>query len=70
MRNRNIYPHNDTHSIVIAENDLEGGTGANFIVEWASENLVSLPLIESIMLGTLGTKGFTFSSRGQEILAH
>ena len=55
---------------VIPENDLEGGTGANFIVEWVSENVVSLPLVESIMLGTLGTKGFSFSSRGQEIQAH
>lgn len=55
---------------VIPENDLQGGTGANFIVEWDSENTVSLPLIESVMLGAIGTKGFSFSSRGQEVQAH
>ena len=41
-----------------------------FIVEWDSDKVVSIPLIESIMLGTLGTKGFSFSSRGKEIEAH
>lgn len=59
-----------TKDFVIPENDLEGGTGANFIVEWSSEDSVSVPLIESIMLGTLGSKGFSFSSRGQAIKAH
>ena len=59
-----------TKDFVIPENDLKGGTGANFIVEWDSDKIVSVPLIESVMLGTLGTKGFSFSSRGKEIEAH
>lgn len=59
-----------TKDFVIAENDLEGGTGANFIVEWDSSKIVSIPLIESVMLGTVGAKGFSFSSRGKEIEAH
>ena len=46
------------------------GVEPNFIVEWDSDKVVSIPLIESIMLGTLGTKGFSFSSRGKEIEAH
>lgn len=59
-----------TKDFVIRETDLEGGTGANFIVKWETEKKVAAPLIESIMLGTVGTKGFSFSSRGKEIEAH
>lgn len=59
-----------TKDFVIAENDLEGGTGANFIVEWEAKQKVSIPIIEAIMLGNLGSKGFSFSSRGKEIESH
>ena len=59
-----------TKDFVIPENDLEGGTGANFIVEWSSEKVASVPLIESVMLGAIGTKAFAFSSRGKEVEAH
>lgn len=54
--------------IVIAENDLEGGTGANFIVEWSAlDNSIINPIIESVMIGNVGTKGFSFNSVGREI---
>ena len=59
-----------TKDFVIPERSLNGGTGANFIVEWESDKFVSIPLVEAIMLGTQGTKGFAFSSRSQEIEAH
>ncbi len=59
-----------TKDFVIAENDLEGGTGANFIVHWKSGDSVSTPIIESVMIGVLGNKGFSFTSRGKEIEAH
>jgi hypothetical protein len=59
-----------TKDFVIAENELEGGTGANFIVEWDAKEKVSIPIVEAVMLGNLGTKGFSFSSRGKEIEAH
>tara|TARA_B100001971_G_scaffold215185_1_gene259411 strand:+ start:96756 stop:97295 length:540 start_codon:yes stop_codon:yes gene_type:complete len=55
---------------VIAENDLEGGTGANFLVEWDSKTKIATPIIESIMIGNLGTKGFSFTSRGKVIESH
>jgi hypothetical protein len=59
-----------TKDFVIAENDLEGGTGANFIVEWDAKQKVSIPIVEAVMIGNLGTKGFSFSSRGKEVEAH
>lgn len=55
---------------VIPQSDLSGGTGANFIVTWGSERPISIPIIEAVMIGSIGTKGFSFSSRGKEIEAH
>jgi hypothetical protein len=37
---------------VIPERDTSGGSGANFIVEWQSDNFVNSPIVESIMIGT------------------
>ena len=51
----------------VARDDKSGGSGANFIVEWVAEKKVSNPLVESIMITTSGTQGFTFTSRGQVI---
>ena len=55
---------------VIPESDLSGGTGANFIVDWESKDNISIPIIESIMIGSIGTRGFSFTSRGKEVEAH
>ncbi|MCL4502513.1 MAG: DUF3124 domain-containing protein [Deltaproteobacteria bacterium] len=43
------------------------GAGANFIVQWKAENKVTEPLVECIMVGSLGTQGHTFSSQGRVI---
>lgn len=43
------------------------GAGANFIVQWKAENKVSEPIIECIMVGSLGTQGHTFTSQGRVI---
>lgn len=43
------------------------GAGANFIVQWKSENKVAEPIIECIMVGSLGTQGHTFTSQGRVI---
>lgn len=54
---------------VIPEKDKSGGSGANFIVEWQSEKFVNLPIVESVMIGTQGQQGVSFTSRGKEILS-
>ncbi|MGD9824867.1 MAG: DUF3124 domain-containing protein [Desulfobacter sp.] len=41
--------------------DKAGGAGANFIVEWRSENAVNPPIMETIMIGSRSS----FTSRGQ-----
>ena len=53
---------------VIPEKDKTGGSGANFIVEWKSEDFVNTPIVESIMIGTQSSQGISFTSRGREII--
>jgi hypothetical protein len=50
---------------VVKESDRAGGSGANFVVRWSSEQPVSRPLIESVMIGTRHQQGISFTSRGQ-----
>jgi len=45
--------------------DTRGGSGANFIVEWAGEGPIAEPLIEAVMIGSSGTQGYSFVSRGK-----
>ena len=59
-----IRPLGSEETFVPAE-DTRGGTGANFVVEWAAEGEITEPLIEAVMVGTLGAQGFSFTSRGK-----
>ena len=59
-----IRPLGSGETFVPAE-DTRGGTGANFVVEWAAEGQITEPLIEAVMVGTIGTQGFSFTSRGK-----
>lgn len=56
----------ETIEIVIGANDNDGGTGANFIFEWASQD-ASKPLFESVMITTAGQQGIAFTCRGVDI---
>ncbi len=53
---------------VIPETDKSGGSGANFIVKWRADKLVNPPIVESVMIGTQGQQGISFTSRGQVIV--
>lgn len=55
---------------VIPESDKSGGSGANFIVKWESDTAVNPPIIESIMIGTQGQQGISFTSRGVDIIGN
>lgn len=54
---------------VILESEQSGGAGANFIVRWKSEQKVTEPVIETVMIGTSAQQGISFSSRGTAIEA-
>jgi len=47
--------------------DSRGGTGANFVVEWGADGQITEPLIEAVMVGQIGTSGFSITSRGKRM---
>lgn len=53
---------------IVPESDKSGGSGANFLIEWKSDKLVNPPIVESIMIGTQGGQGISFTSRGRVII--
>lgn len=57
----------ETVEIIINEVDKEGGTGGNFIFDWAIPNNDSMPLFEAIMISTSGQQGLSFRTEGVRI---
>ncbi len=55
---------------VIGESDRSGGSGANFLIGWKSEQPVNLPVVESVMIGTQGQQGISFTSQARPIDLH
>jgi len=53
-----------TTQVLIKQQDFKGDIGANVVVEWSAEAPVTPPLFESVMVGTVGTRAFAFTSRG------
>jgi len=52
---------------VIEEEDVSGGTGANFIINWSAKTAAVNPLFEAIMISTQNRQGISFTSRGISI---
>jgi hypothetical protein len=44
--------------------DHRGGSGGNFVVDWGGDTDISEPIMETIMLGEFGGRGYSFVSRG------
>ncbi len=57
----------ETLEIVIEEQDIEGGSGANFVFDWATLNGKNPPLFEAVMISTYGQQGLSFITRGVQI---
>ena len=57
----------ETVEVVIEELDELGGTGGNFIIEWAVKDEKNPPLFEAVMISTLGQQGISFTSRAVRI---
>ena len=56
-----------TIEFLVERQDSSGGSGANFLVEWWAERQVDKPVIEAVMVGTVGTQGICFGRTGIEI---
>ncbi|CAL65128.1 DUF3124 domain-containing protein [Christiangramia forsetii] len=57
----------ETVEIVVDETDIAGGTGANFIFEWSTNEYSPEPLFEGVMISTSGQQGLSFTSKGVRI---
>ena len=53
-----------TVEFLVAQKEIEGGSGANFIVEWISDTKVNQPVIEAVMVGTEGQTSISFVRTG------
>ena len=56
-----------TAEFLVAQTDIEGGSGANFIVEWVSDTKVNQPVIEAVMIGIEGQTSISFVRTGVAI---
>lgn len=54
----------ETLEIVIHQIDEKGGTGANFVFDWATTESANEPYFEAIMISTSGQQGISFSTEG------
>lgn len=54
-----IGPH-ATAEFLVEERDTSGGSGASFVVEWASENPLTQPVVEAVMIGASSQQGISF----------
>jgi hypothetical protein len=56
-----------TVEFLVAQKEIEGGSGANFIVEWVSDTRVNQPVIEAVMIGIEGQTSISFVRTGVAI---
>jgi Protein of unknown function (DUF3124) len=54
-----------TIEVLIAANDVRGGTGANFVVDWAATDEIAEPAVEALMV--VGAGHYAFISQGRPI---
>jgi hypothetical protein len=56
-----------TIEVSIAAADVRGGTGANFVVDWAAAGEIAEPVVEALMVGDVGAAHYAFISQGRPI---
>jgi len=49
-----------TIEVFVAVDDVRGGRGANFVVDWAAAEPIAEPIMETLILGSSGTHGYSF----------
>jgi len=71
--NRSTFPHVPkplllkplaTAEFLVAQKEIEGGSGANFMVKWVSDTQVNEPVIETVMIGIESQTSISFVRAG------
>ena len=56
-----------TVEVFVSAADVRGGTGANFVVDWAATGEIAEPVVEALMFGGVGSGHYAFISQGRPI---
>jgi hypothetical protein len=56
-----------TVEVFVPATDVRGGTGANFVVDWAAAGEIAEPVVEALMFGGIGSGHYAFVSQGRPI---
>jgi len=56
-----------TVEVFIPTSDVRGGTGANFVVDWAATGEIAEPAVEALMVGGIGAGHYAFISQARPI---
>jgi hypothetical protein len=56
-----------TIEVFIPATDVRGGTGANFVVDWAAAGEIAEPVIEALVVGSVGSGHYAFISQGRAL---
>src|SRR3954469_6481467 len=56
-----------TVEVFLPANDVRGGTGANFVVDWAATGEIAEPAVEALMVGSVGPGHYAFITQGRPI---
>ena len=54
-----------TIEVFIPADDVRGGTGANFVLDWAAAGEIAEPVIEALMVGNVANAHYAFISPGR-----
>ncbi len=56
-----------TVEVFVPTTDVRGGTGANFVVDWASTSEIAEPVVEALMVGGVGSGHYAFVTQGRPV---
>lgn len=56
-----------TVEVFVPTTDIRGGTGANFVVDWAAAGEIAEPVIEALMVGGIGSGHYAFTTQGRPV---
>ncbi len=56
-----------TIEVFVPVADVRGGTGANFVVDWAATAEIAEPAVEALMVGDVGAGHYAFISQGRPV---
>jgi len=56
-----------TIEVFVPTTDIRGGTGANFVVDWAASGEIAEPVIEALMVGGIGSGHYAFTTQGRPV---